>query len=136
MAGRVDSKAIAQLFARLSQEIEEHQPKNCVHFIVDFLCKHYPEHLHGFAAIWQMDPDLERDIDLRRLLVGRVGCRSVCLSAPRCVLNGNVLVSVWNRTVSHCACMPEKILKTAESVAEYTPSTTCRNNALSVKTVK
>uniref|UniRef100_A0A7S1F758 Uncharacterized protein n=1 Tax=Noctiluca scintillans TaxID=2966 RepID=A0A7S1F758_NOCSC len=54
-------QAIAQLFARLSQEIEEHQPKNCVHFIVDFLCKHYPEHLHGFAAIWQMDPDLERE---------------------------------------------------------------------------
>jgi len=53
--------AVAQLFARLSQEIEEHKPKNCVHFIVDFLCKHYPEHLHGFASIWQMDPDLERE---------------------------------------------------------------------------
>lgn len=53
--------AVAQLFARLSQEIEESKPKNCVHFIVDFLCKHYPEHLHGFASIWQMDPDLERE---------------------------------------------------------------------------
>jgi len=53
--------AVAQLFARLSQEIEEHKPKNCVHFMVDFLCKHYPEHLHGFASIWQMDPDLERE---------------------------------------------------------------------------
>jgi len=53
--------AVAQLFARLSQEIEEHKPKNCIHFIVDFLCKHYPEHLHGFASIWQMDPDLERE---------------------------------------------------------------------------
>jgi len=53
--------AVAQLFARLSQEIEENKPKNCVHFIVDFLCKHYPEHLHGFASIWQMDPDLERE---------------------------------------------------------------------------
>jgi len=53
--------AISQLFARLSQEIEEHKPKNCIHFIVDFLCKHYPEHLHGFASIWQMDPDLERE---------------------------------------------------------------------------
>jgi len=55
------STAVAQLFARLSQEIEEHKPKNCIHFIVDFLCKHYPEHLHGFASIWQMDPDLERE---------------------------------------------------------------------------
>lgn len=53
--------AVAQLFARLSQEIEEQRPKNCIHFMVDFLCKHYPEHLHGFASIWQMDPDLERE---------------------------------------------------------------------------
>jgi len=53
--------AVAQLFARMSQEIEEHRPKNCIHFVVDFLCKHYPEHLHGFASIWQMDPDLESE---------------------------------------------------------------------------
>merc|ERR1719210_1272996 len=53
------SAGVAQLFARLTQEIEEHKPKNCIHFVVDFLCKHYPEHLHGFASIWQMDPDLE-----------------------------------------------------------------------------
>lgn len=53
--------AVAQLFARLSQEIEEQKPPNCVHFIVNFLCKHYPEHLHGFASIWNMDPDLERE---------------------------------------------------------------------------
>jgi hypothetical protein len=53
--------AVSQLFARLSQEIEEEKPKNCIHFVVDFLCKHYPEHLHGFASIWQMDPDLERE---------------------------------------------------------------------------
>lgn len=53
--------AVAQLFQRITQEIEENQPKNCIHFIVDFLCKHYPEHLHGFASIWQMDPDLERE---------------------------------------------------------------------------
>eukprot|EP00933_Yihiella_yeosuensis_P045354 TRINITY_DN4072_c3_g1_i1.p1 TRINITY_DN4072_c3_g1~~TRINITY_DN4072_c3_g1_i1.p1 ORF type:complete len:312 (-),score=30.90 TRINITY_DN4072_c3_g1_i1:158-1051(-) len=53
--------AVSQLFARLSQEIEEQKPKNCIHFMVDFLCKHYPEHLHGFASIWQMDPDLERE---------------------------------------------------------------------------
>jgi len=59
--GGSSMQAIAQLFARLSQEIEEQKPKNCIHFIVDFLCKHYPEHLHGFASIWQMDPDLERE---------------------------------------------------------------------------
>lgn len=53
--------AVSQLFARLTQEIEEQRPKNAIHFIVDFLCKHYPEHLHGFASIWQMDPDLERE---------------------------------------------------------------------------
>jgi len=54
-------QAATQLFARLNQEIEEHHPKNSIHFIVDFLCRHYPEHLHGFASIWQMDPDLEAE---------------------------------------------------------------------------
>eukprot|EP00397_Hematodinium_sp_SG-2012_P043175 GEMP01047940.1.p1 GENE.GEMP01047940.1~~GEMP01047940.1.p1 ORF type:complete len:316 (+),score=61.81 GEMP01047940.1:39-986(+) len=53
--------AIAQLFARLSQEIEDVKPPNCIHFVVDFLCKHYPEHLHGFASIWNADPELERE---------------------------------------------------------------------------
>eukprot|EP00435_Cladocopium_sp_Y103_P028059 s450_g7.t1 len=53
--------AVSQLFTRLAQEIEDQKPKNCIHFVVDFLCKHYPEHLHGFASIWQMDPDLERE---------------------------------------------------------------------------
>lgn len=63
VAGPANSSlaAVAQLFARLSQEIEETQPKNCIHFVVDFLCKHYPEHLHGFASIWNADPDLERE---------------------------------------------------------------------------
>lgn len=60
-AANSSNEAVQQLFARISQEIEEHKPKNCIHFIVDFLCKHYPEHLHGFASIWQMDPDLERE---------------------------------------------------------------------------
>merc|ERR1719183_1892903 len=59
--GGGSTAGVAQLFARLSQEIEEHKPKNCIHFVVDFLCKHYPEHLHGFASIWQMDPDLESE---------------------------------------------------------------------------
>jgi len=53
--------AVAQLFARLQQEIDREKPPNCIHFIVGFLCKHYPEHLHGFASIWQADPDLERE---------------------------------------------------------------------------
>merc|ERR1719203_888709 len=60
-AGTSSMAATAQLFARLSQEIEEKKPPNCIHFIVGFLCQHYPEHLHGFASIWQMDPDLERE---------------------------------------------------------------------------
>lgn len=53
--------AVGQLFARIQQEVEEKKPSNCIHFIVDFLCRHYPEHLHGFASIWQADPDLERE---------------------------------------------------------------------------
>eukprot|EP00931_Biecheleriopsis_adriatica_P068605 TRINITY_DN42536_c0_g1_i1.p1 TRINITY_DN42536_c0_g1~~TRINITY_DN42536_c0_g1_i1.p1 ORF type:complete len:338 (-),score=66.13 TRINITY_DN42536_c0_g1_i1:103-1116(-) len=60
-AGSGSMAAVSQLFTRLAQEIEEQRPKNCIHFVVDFLCKHYPEHLHGFASIWQMDPDLERE---------------------------------------------------------------------------
>jgi len=53
--------AVQQLFARLSQEIDDTKPANCIHFLVDFLCKHYPEHLHGFASIWNSDPELERE---------------------------------------------------------------------------
>eukprot|EP00451_Oxyrrhis_marina_P040759 CAMPEP_0204392394 /NCGR_PEP_ID=MMETSP0469-20131031/61735_1 /ASSEMBLY_ACC=CAM_ASM_000384 /TAXON_ID=2969 /ORGANISM="Oxyrrhis marina" /LENGTH=201 /DNA_ID=CAMNT_0051386371 /DNA_START=37 /DNA_END=642 /DNA_ORIENTATION=- len=53
--------AVEQLFARLKQEIDEHQPANVIHFIVDFLCRYYPEHLHGFASIWNADPELERE---------------------------------------------------------------------------
>lgn len=34
------------------QEIDENKPSDVIHFIVDFLCKHYPEHLHGFEAVW------------------------------------------------------------------------------------
>lgn len=43
---------VHQLFARLTQEIEEKNPANVIFFIVDFLCKHYPKHLAGFASIW------------------------------------------------------------------------------------
>jgi len=56
-----ENAQVQQLFARLGQEIEEKQPANPVFFLVDFLCKHYPEHLAGFASIWKGDPDLERD---------------------------------------------------------------------------
>merc|ERR1719183_314306 len=59
--GGGSNAAVAQLFTRLAQEREEKKPTNCIHFIVDFLCKQYPEHLHGFASIWQADPDLERE---------------------------------------------------------------------------
>lgn len=55
------SSAVAQLFARLTQDIDEQRPPNCIHFVVDFLCRHYPEHLHGFASIWNADPELERE---------------------------------------------------------------------------
>merc|ERR1719395_271416 len=58
---RSTSSACAQLFARMSQEIEDAHPPNVIHYIVDFLCKNYPEHLHGFASIWNADPDLERE---------------------------------------------------------------------------
>ncbi|KAH0471853.1 MAG: uncharacterized protein KVP18_002469 [Porospora cf. gigantea A] len=52
---------LEQLFARLRQEVAEKQPANQVFFLVDFLCRHYPQHLHGFAQIWNAGPFLERD---------------------------------------------------------------------------
>ncbi|CBZ50793.1 hypothetical protein NCLIV_038680 [Neospora caninum Liverpool] len=52
---------VQQLFARMQQEIEDEKPANVIFFIVDFLCKHYPEHLQGFATIWNADPDLEKE---------------------------------------------------------------------------
>eukprot|EP00915_Cephaloidophora_sp_WS-2016_P001251 GHVH01001767.1.p1 GENE.GHVH01001767.1~~GHVH01001767.1.p1 ORF type:complete len:229 (+),score=12.94 GHVH01001767.1:164-850(+) len=52
---------VQQLFARLSQEVNEKRPANPVFFIVDFLCKHYPKHLSGFAEIWTANPELEKD---------------------------------------------------------------------------
>ncbi|PFH36860.1 hypothetical protein BESB_050520 [Besnoitia besnoiti] len=52
---------VQQLFARMQQEIEDEKPANVIFFIVDFLCKHYPEHLQGFATIWNADPELERE---------------------------------------------------------------------------
>lgn len=52
---------VQQLFARITQEIEEKDPADVIYFIVDFLCKHYPQHLGGFASVWNDDADLERD---------------------------------------------------------------------------
>ncbi|KAI4839717.1 stripes inner membrane complex protein [Plasmodium brasilianum] len=52
---------VQQLLARIAQEIDERKPSNVIHFIVDFLCKHYPKHLHGFEAVWNGDPDLEQE---------------------------------------------------------------------------
>lgn len=74
--GRGGNTQVQQLFARLTQEIEEKSPANVIFFIVDFLCKHYPRNLTGFASIWNggnishrrfvlipiwSDPELERD---------------------------------------------------------------------------
>jgi hypothetical protein len=58
---RTASASVAQLFARMTHEIEASKPPNVIHFIMDFVCKNYPEHLHGFASIWNADPDLERE---------------------------------------------------------------------------
>lgn len=63
--GRIPNTQVQQLFARINQEIEDQKPANVIHFMVDFLCKHYPEHLQGFASVWNGDPDLEKE----RLLV-------------------------------------------------------------------
>eukprot|EP00922_Rhytidocystis_sp_ex-Travisia-forbesii_P028967 GHVS01042440.1.p1 GENE.GHVS01042440.1~~GHVS01042440.1.p1 ORF type:complete len:271 (-),score=38.39 GHVS01042440.1:107-919(-) len=62
---RPPNSQVQQLFARMNQEIEDQKPSNMIHFMVDFLCKHYPEHLQGFASVWNGDPDLEKE----RLLV-------------------------------------------------------------------
>uniref|UniRef100_A0A0G4I0E5 SAM domain-containing protein n=1 Tax=Chromera velia CCMP2878 TaxID=1169474 RepID=A0A0G4I0E5_9ALVE len=61
---RGQDASFQQLFARITQEIDDQQPANPVHFIVDFLCKHYPEHLHGFAEVWNIEPMLQAERDL------------------------------------------------------------------------
>ena len=53
--------AVNVLFTRIAKEIEAKNPSNPIHFIVDFLCKNYAEHLHGFASIWNSDPELEAE---------------------------------------------------------------------------
>ncbi|CAD7939946.1 unnamed protein product, partial [Amoebophrya sp. A120] len=55
------NSALQLLFQRIAREIEQKQPQNTIHFIVDFLCKHYSKHLHGFASIWNADPELEKE---------------------------------------------------------------------------
>jgi hypothetical protein len=59
-------RKIQQLFARLTQEIQEECPPSIPYFVVWFLCKHYGEHLGAFADIvCKGDPALQKD----RLLV-------------------------------------------------------------------
>ncbi|KAF4689289.1 hypothetical protein FOZ60_001766 [Perkinsus olseni] len=53
--------AVHKLFARMERQIEISKPANTIHYIVDMLCRYYPEHLHGFATIWSMDPDVQRE---------------------------------------------------------------------------
>jgi len=60
-ATRRTNPQVQQLFNRIYQEIQDKRPPNVIFFIVDFICKNYPEHLSGFASIWNGDPDLERD---------------------------------------------------------------------------
>ncbi|EDL44886.1 hypothetical protein PVIIG_02767 [Plasmodium vivax India VII] len=47
-------KSVSRLFDCLSKEIEKQQPKNVIHFMVDFLCKNYGSHLRGFAHVWDV----------------------------------------------------------------------------------
>ncbi|KAF4695549.1 diacylglycerol O-acyltransferase 1 [Perkinsus olseni] len=53
--------AVHKLFTRMERQIEISKPANTIHYIVDMLCRYYPEHLHGFATIWSMDPDVQRE---------------------------------------------------------------------------
>ncbi|XP_954631.1 uncharacterized protein TA19950 [Theileria annulata] len=55
-----DLKPVVDLFTRINEEVALHQPKNLVEFVIDFLCKNYPDHLHGFSNIWNSDPELEQ----------------------------------------------------------------------------
>ncbi|ETW55009.1 hypothetical protein PFUGPA_02832 [Plasmodium falciparum Palo Alto/Uganda] len=48
-------RAVSKLLNCLSEEIEKQQPKNVIHFMVDFLCKNYGSHLRGFAHVWDVD---------------------------------------------------------------------------------
>jgi len=56
-----EDPACKQLFFRLSQELNEKKPRNPIYFIVDMLCRQYPDQLGGFAAIWNDDPQLEKE---------------------------------------------------------------------------
>lgn len=52
---------VSKLLDCLSQEIEKQKPKNVIHFMVDFLCRNYGSHLKGFAHIWNVDIELEKE---------------------------------------------------------------------------
>ncbi|KAF4662767.1 hypothetical protein FOL47_006060 [Perkinsus chesapeaki] len=53
--------AVNKLFSRLEKEIEKEKPDNTIHFIVDMLCRSYPEHLNGFASLWNSDQHVQRE---------------------------------------------------------------------------
>lgn len=55
---------VSKLLECLSTEIEKQKPKNVIHFMVDFLCKNYGTHLRGFAHIWNVDIELEKEKQL------------------------------------------------------------------------
>ncbi|BAM38602.1 uncharacterized protein TOT_010000070 [Theileria orientalis strain Shintoku] len=59
-ATEFDLKPVVELFTRINEEMALSQPKNVVEFVIDFLCKNYPNHLHGFSSIWNSDPELEQ----------------------------------------------------------------------------
>ncbi|ETW27607.1 hypothetical protein PFFCH_04891 [Plasmodium falciparum FCH/4] len=65
-------RAVSKLLNCLSEEIEKQQPKNVIHFMVDFLCKNYGSHLRGFAHVWDV---VEQSLVKLKLIEG-------CLSFP------------------------------------------------------
>ncbi|SBT70851.1 conserved Plasmodium protein, unknown function [Plasmodium malariae] len=54
-------REVSKLLDCLSEEIEKQQPENVIHFMVDFLCKNYASHLKGFAHVWDVDLELEKE---------------------------------------------------------------------------
>ncbi|CRG96622.1 conserved Plasmodium protein, unknown function [Plasmodium gallinaceum] len=55
-------KEVSKLLGCLSEEIDKQQPKNVIHFMVDFLCKNYASHLKGFAHVWNVELEKEKKI--------------------------------------------------------------------------
>ncbi|CDR97856.1 hypothetical protein, conserved [Babesia bigemina] len=55
----LDNQLVEDIFEHINEAIAKKQPKNIIKFVVDFLCEHYPDHLHGFSKLWKSDPELE-----------------------------------------------------------------------------